>query len=151
MTTKVQGVLVVHLIGYVEGARAEDVLKIWQDVSSWSKWDPAVRSAQLEGNFKSGGRITVFHKYNRDLSILRISDVSQNSFKTEAESEFGDLLVERKIESKESGIELTHGYYLLSKNDHLKDIFKKTVEPLVARDFQQAIKNICDLLSKKGH
>lgn len=55
----------------------EKVWKLWTDIDNWHKWNPAIESAKLEGNFEIGQAFTLKVKNGPSVK-LKIVEVIEN-------------------------------------------------------------------------
>lgn len=141
--------LVTSSSAFVKEASPDAVWKVWSDVPNWPKWDHNFKETKLEGSFAVNGIITIFHKHFPNPTVLRICHVLENRiFDTESKLNFGHVTVKREAVSQQDGVKITHAFYLIPKDEQMKEMFEKNIAPNVRRDFENAVKNIAELVSK---
>lgn len=142
-------ILVASSSAFVSGIQPEAVWNIWSDVPNWPSWDHNFKATKLNGSFAIDGIIEIFHKHYPNPTLLRICNIEKNKrFDTESNLNFGDVTVERELIFREGGVKLTHSFYLLPRDDQMKKMFETNIAHTVRIDFENAVKNIAELVEK---
>lgn len=105
-------------------APAENVWRIWTDVSNWKQWDNGVREAMLNGDFVAGarGRLVPDKGPRSKFMISEVNAGIGYTFKTKIP--FGWLVVKRTLHTTGEKTFFTHE---VSFTGPFKKLFGKTL------------------------
>ena len=120
-------------------ASPEAVWRRYADVTEWSVWSPGVEEARLDGPFAVGSRGKTKPPDSRAASFRLIRVDPPNVFASEIRLPAARLVFEHVVESRDSGVRITHRATL---SGPLSRLYQRRVQSLTERNLTESVERL---------
>lgn len=124
-------------------AKPEKIWQRWTNVGAWPEEDKNLDSAELQGEFAVGSKITMKPKGSPKSTVI-ITEMTQNkSFTTEGKIPLGKLIISHDIHVMGGG--KTSFTHTITLTGPMKGLFVKLFAQKLADNLPEKMKNIASL------
>lgn len=86
----------------------EIIFRIYEDVSSWSTWDPDTKSATIEGPFQAGSSGKLTPAKGNTVPMMLTEVVKNKSFTVESKIPLFRMMFEHELQAKDETTDVIH-------------------------------------------
>ncbi|MBL4608008.1 MAG: SRPBCC family protein [Pseudomonadales bacterium] len=128
-------------------ASAEDVFKLYEDVSTWSSWDPDVKSSSVSGKFETGAVGKLKPTSGPESKILFTSVITDKAFTVSSKLPLCKMTFEHELSSSKNETEVVHK---VSFSGFLAPIFGRLIGKGIQKGLPNTLKGLKTAVESKS-
>ncbi len=125
----------------ITAASSEAIWRVWTDVPNWHQWDEGLKSARLDGAFRTGAKGWLIPNKGPKSKFVITAIEPNKSYVFKTKIPFGWLVVERRLESNSGLTRFTHEVQFTG-------ILKKFFGKRLGKNYRAMLPNVMQSIAK---